>query len=356
MQDTVAALAEQACALAPTDKARLVDLLLDSFLQQNYPPPRAAPAGETEQAAPSQAPASNAPAVRATDGRGAVLPAEYVGATASEESTSTVDVVAPLPVVAATRPAASLRQHHAPLQVTIWPTRELGVRARWYDELCILTEGPAPGTMKRAELQLDLLDLGFSLLEEDMSCRLATTLSFGTIERCLDQLTDVIESNRLLCHRIAILVRGQVERMRSPYRVRGFLDWLRAQQIPVGYRLAAPRISMEMKAIDFVQPDFARVKAPPSRRLEFWQDSRLEARAAGLDVDWVVVAGLDDDEQKRLATAAGFRLGQGSAVKRCHGPATRRTDTSLDSGERNVGTDTLTPAARRRHRMHEAPA
>lgn len=199
---------------------------------------------------------------------------------------------------------------------TLWPTRTLAGRERWFDELYIWTEGAAPGTMQRARIQLDALRTAFALLEEERSPNVGVTLSFGTIERCLDLVTEVFDRHRLLCHRIKVLARGHVDRIRSPYRVQAFFDWLRSQQVPVGYRLTAARTGMEMKAIDFVQPDFAKVLPPQSSRLDFWQDALLEARAAGINIDWLIVGGLESDAQKKLAREAGYRFGQGAAIRR----------------------------------------
>lgn len=221
-------------------------------------------------------------------------------------------------------------------RAVIWPTRGLAMRERWFDELYVWTEGIQPGTMQRARIQLDALNKGFAMLEEELADHVAVTLSFGTIERCLDLVTEVFDSHRLHCHRMAILVRGQIDRIRSPYRVQSFLDWLRTQQIPVGYRLTAPRIGMEMKAIDFVRPDFAKVLAPQSRRLEFWQDALLESRAAGLNADWLIVAGVETAEQKQLAAAAGYRFAQGTAVKPCHAPPPTRSNTLPWPGARDA--------------------
>ncbi len=229
-------------------------------------------------------------------------------------------------------------------RAVVWPTRGLTTRDRWFDELYVWTEGTQPGTMQRARIQLDALNKGFAMLEEELSAHVAITLSFGTIERCLDLVTEVFDSHRLYCHRMAILVRGQIDRIRSPYRVQSFLDWLRTQQVPVGYRLTAPRIGMEMKAIDFVRPDFAKVLAPPSRRLEFWQDALLESRAAGLRPDWLIVAGIETTEQKQLATAAGYRFAQGTAIKPCHPPPPTRSNTLPWPGARDALTDDLARA------------
>jgi hypothetical protein len=210
------------------------------------------------------------------------------------------------------------------VRATMWPTRTLAGRERWFDELYVWTEGAPPGTMQRARIQLDALRTAFALLAEERCASVGATLSFGTVERCLDLVTEVFDRHRLLCHRVKVLLRGQVERIRSPYRVQAFIEWLRSQQVPVGYRLTAPRIGMEMKAIDFVRPDFAKVMAPRSTRLDFWQDALLEARAAGIHVEWLIVAGLEADTQKKLAREAGFRFGQGSAVRRNYPPPATR--------------------------------
>jgi len=140
------------------------------------------------------------------------------------------------------------------------------------------------------------------------------------VERCLDQVTDLFDAHRLHSHRTCVLLRGQIDRLRSRYRVRGFIDWLRSQQIPVGYRLTTARISMEMKAIDFVAPDFAKVLAPNSTRPEYWFDVALEARAAGLKLDRAIVAGIEQADQRRNAASAGFAFGQGHAMRPPYDP------------------------------------
>src|SRR5215470_8075275 len=212
-------------------------------------------------------------------------------------------------------PAAPLSRDWAtPIDGSIcavmWPTLTLVARERWFDELYIWTEGFQASTMQRARIQLAALSKGFALLERERVARVGITLSFGTVERCLDQVTELFDTHRLLAHRSCILLRGQIDRVRSRYRVRGFIDWLRTQQIPVGYRLTATRISMEMRAIDFVAPDFAKVLAPSSRPSEYWSDVALEARAAGLKLDRAIVAGIEMPDQCKNAQTAGFAFGQ----------------------------------------------
>lgn len=197
----------------------------------------------------------------------------------------------------------------------MWPTLELASRQRWFDELYVWTEGFQASTMQRARIQLAALAKAFALLEREKVRRIGVTLSFGTVERCLDQVTDLFDAHRLLAHRVCVLLRGQIDRVRSRYRVQGFVDWLRTQQIPVGYRLTTARVSMEMKAIDFLAPDFAKILAPSSTRLEYWTDVALEARAAGLNLERLIVAGLEEPAQRDIALAAGFGLGQGHALR-----------------------------------------
>jgi len=214
-----------------------------------------------------------------------------------------------------------------------WPTLTLAGRERWFDELYVWTEGFQASTMQRAQIQLAALAKGLALVEHERVRRIGITLSFGTVERCLDQVTDIFDAHRLYAHRTCILLRGQIDRLRSRYRVRGFIDWLRTQQIPVGYRLTASRISMEMKAIDFIEPDFAKVMAPNSRRFEYWQDVALEARAAGLKLDSAIIAGIEEVEQRRNAQNVGFAFGQGHAVHAPYDPPS--LGNSVPAGEAN---------------------
>jgi hypothetical protein len=233
-------------------------------------------------------------------------------------------------------PAATLQvEWRKPIEGSVcaamWPTYQLATREHWFDELYVWTEGFQASTMQRARIQLNSLRKGFALLSQERVRRVGVTLSFGTVERCLDLVTDTFDEHRLLSHRVVVLLRGQIDRMRSPYRVRGFVDWLRSLQVPVGYRLAAPRISMEMKATDFVQPDFAKVDAPTSGRVDFWRDVLLEARSASLNPDWLIVSGLETEGQLALARDAGFGFGQGTVLKPPYDPPSTRRPRSVDS-------------------------
>ena len=112
-----------------------------------------------------------------------------------------------------------------------------------------------------------------------------------------------------------VILRGAQDRVRSQYRIRALIDYMRSSQITVGYRVGTPRVTMEMRALDMVQPDFAKVLAPESNRDEFWRDFVSEARVAGIEPQSLIVAGLETDQQVELARQAGIRFGQGNAVR-----------------------------------------
>jgi len=105
-------------------------------------------------------------------------------------------------------------------------------------------------------------------------------------------ITGIFDQSMLFKHRILVQVRGQLERARSPYRVHGFLDFLRGEGIGVGYRIMSPRIGMDVQALDQLKPDFGVLRAPTSSRLEFWEGIIVEARSMGFDPAKLVVAGL----------------------------------------------------------------
>lgn len=199
------------------------------------------------------------------------------------------------------------------LRVVLWPTFEMATSVRVFDELDVWTEGAQARTTFRASFQHVALAKGFAMLQEERIHRLAVTLSFGTIERNLDAITDVIEDHLLLCHRLSVVVRGDMVRIRSPYRVQGFLEWLRIQHVGVGYRLD-DRIDLGAEAVAFVEPRFVKLLAPTSVDLGVWEQTLAQALALDFEPARVIVAGLDTPEQKQLALDAGFVCGQGMAV------------------------------------------
>jgi hypothetical protein len=206
------------------------------------------------------------------------------------------------------------------VRATLWPTRSLAGNERWFDELYIWTEGGSASTTERARIQLAALRDAFQWLEYDLIERVGVTLSFGTVERALDALSSLFESNVLLAHRMYVMLRGTPQRLRSRYRLRVFADMLRGLKVPVGYRLSAPRVSMELSGVDLVQPIFAKVLASNSPRQELWSDLALEVRALGLDTKTTIVGAIETKTQLQMASRAGFELGQGRAIRMPYPP------------------------------------
>jgi hypothetical protein len=201
------------------------------------------------------------------------------------------------------------------IRATLWPTRAFAGGIRWFDELYVWTEGAAPTVTQRARIQINALRDAFRWLDYELVEQVGVTISFGTIERALDPLNELFERNVLLAHRTHVMLRGAPNRLRSRYRLRAFAHMLRGLDYPVGYRISAPRVSMEMQGVDLVRPSFAKVLAPSSRRPEAWVGLAAEVRAIGLDTATTIVGGLQDAEQAYLAAHTGFELGQGLAIR-----------------------------------------
>ncbi len=224
--------------------------------------------------------------------------------------------------IPASGPAERTGNFRGAVRATLWPTRSLISNERWFDELYVWTEGGAASTTQRARIQIDAMSDAFQWLEYDLVERIGVTISFGTVERALDPLTELFEANVLLAHRMFVLLRGAPQRLRSRYRLRAFADMLRGLKVAVGYRLSAPRVSMELSGVDLVQPIFAKVLAPDATRPDAWSDLSLEIRALGLDTHSTIVGALESRAQLQGAVRAGFELGQGRAVRMPYPPPT----------------------------------
>jgi hypothetical protein len=198
---------------------------------------------------------------------------------------------------------------------TMWPTRTLAERERWFDELYVWTEGFQASTTQRARIQVAALDHALRMLDCESADSVAVTLSFGTVERHMDAIIRRLQLYPLVSHRLVVILRGVADRVRSQYRIRALIDYLRSGQITVGYRVSAPRVTMEIRALDLVQAEFAKVLAPASDREEFWKDFVSEGRVAGIAPQSLIVAGLETARQLELARQAGIRFGQGNAVR-----------------------------------------
>jgi hypothetical protein len=226
---------------------------------------------------------------------------------------------------------------------TMWPTRTLVERERWFDELYVWTEGFQASTTQRARIQVAALDHALRMLDAESCDSVAVTLSFGTAERHLDAIIRRLQLYPLVAHRLVVILRGALDRIRSQYRIRAFVDYLRTGQISIGYRVSAPRVTMEIRAVDLLQPEFAKVLAPSSNREEFWRDFVSEARVAGIAPQSLIVAGLETERQIELARQAGIRFGQGNAIRPSFEPPDTRDHTTHPKRRQAPAPPTLSP-------------
>lgn len=203
---------------------------------------------------------------------------------------------------------------------TLWPTRSLHTPLRWFDELYLWTDGFEPTPVQWSRVQILGLNRGLTMLGEEQAERVAVTLSFRTVQRYDERIYAQLREQALVAHRLVVMLRGSAERLRSSYRVRAFVEYLRAQQIPVGLRVTSPRLAMEMTAFELIQPDFAKILAPASLGADAWENLVLESRIVGVPEEWLVVAGLQTQQQIERAARAGIGFGQGSAVRPAQKP------------------------------------
>ncbi len=204
---------------------------------------------------------------------------------------------------------------------TLWPTRSLQSPARWFDELYLWAEGFEPSPVQWSRIQLLGLERALDMLAREESEHIGVTLSFGTVQKFDERIDRLLRSHALVAHRLLVLLRGSVEFVKSPYRVRAFVDYVRAQQIQVGLRVTSPRLAMELPAFGLVQPNFAKVLAPPqSAHLEAWKNLAAEARVAGISEQWLIAAGLQSSEQVERAMEVGVGFGQGTAIRPAQRP------------------------------------
>jgi len=198
---------------------------------------------------------------------------------------------------------------------TVWPTRSLQTPLRWFDELYLWADGFAPSPVQWSRIQLLAMEQALAMLAREEAEQVGITLSFGTIQKFDERIDKKLREHALVAHRLVVMLRGSLDLVRSQYRIRAFVDYLRAQQITVGLRVSAPRMAMEMSAFSLVEPEFAKVLVPASNHGETWNNLPLEARVAGISERWLIVAGLQTTEQLEQATRIGAGFGQGNAVR-----------------------------------------
>jgi hypothetical protein len=200
------------------------------------------------------------------------------------------------------------------------PVHALNSSERWFDELCLWPEGFEVSVSQRARIQAFALRYALRILDRQESSQIGVTISFGTVERYLDHLAEALETHTRHLRRVTVMLRGSFNRLQYLYRLRTFVEYLRILRVPFGYYLTAPRVSMELKALGFLQPDFAKVPAPTMARIERWQDLALEARVAGIPFERFIVAGLDTPQQLSFARQVEIPYGQGSAIAAAQAP------------------------------------
>lgn len=203
---------------------------------------------------------------------------------------------------------------------TVWPTRSLHTPARWFDELYLWTDGFEPSPVQWSHIQLHGLRRALAMLEHEDAERIGISLSFGTVQNFDEQIDALLCSHALVAHRLAVLLRGSTEQVQSTYRIRAFVEYLRAQQIPVGLRVTTARLAMQLPAFGLVQPEFAKILAPVVVPGVSWDNLAVEARVAGISEQWLIVAGLQTTAQVERAVQAGIGFGQGTAVRPAQHP------------------------------------
>ena len=118
----------------------------------------------------------------------------------------------------------SLSRFGSRVRALVWPTRTLVGSQRWFDELYVWTADFEPDRSLRSQIQLAAMEHAFSMLEHERVERVAVTVSFGSVERSLEAFANVLEAHRYTAHRLSVLLRGAMERLRWPYRVREFIE------------------------------------------------------------------------------------------------------------------------------------
>lgn len=203
---------------------------------------------------------------------------------------------------------------------TVWPTRHLHSPMRWFDELYVWAEGFEPTPSQWSRIQLFGLQRALISLGREAAESIGVTLSYATVQNFAEQIDELLQAHALVAHRLAVLLRGTVGPGPSNYRLRAFIEYLRAQQIPTGLRVTTPRLAMELDAFHLVRPEFAKILAPGAAASGAWDTLALEARFAGLSERWLIVAGLQTSAQRKRATDAGIGFGQGTAVRPAQRP------------------------------------
>jgi hypothetical protein len=217
--------------------------------------------------------------------------------------------------------------------VTVWPTRHLRGPTRWFDEMYAWAEGIEPNSEQWSRIQLFVLERGLQALAQEQAEQVGVTLSYSTVQRCDEQIDALLRAHALVAHRLVVMLRGSIDSFTSHFRIRAVAEYLRTQRIPVGVRVTAPRLAMDLNAFSVVQPDFAKILAPAQAAAGAWDAMALEARFAGISERWLIAAGLQSQAQVQRAAQAGIGFGQGAAVRPARRPRATRGGRLAAGGE-----------------------
>jgi hypothetical protein len=235
------------------------------------------------------------------------------------------------------------------IRTGLLPVMHVDTGQRWFEDLRVWTVGYQATTTQRARLQMEVAVEAFELIRRERLRRVCITLSFGTLERCTDEIADLFERESLLAHRVMVLLRGDFARVRSPYRLRVLVEFLREHNVRIGFLLPSGRLSMEMQVLEALKPEFVMASAPISNRVEYWQDFVSEASSFGITPRRLVITGIDSEARFELARTAGVRLVQclnwlPSIAKVRSARAKRRAERSGELLRRTLVPETAKPA------------
>jgi hypothetical protein len=197
------------------------------------------------------------------------------------------------------------------LQVKSLPAADIVRGDPLFHELVLETPGFAPERGLRGRLQAACLERAFELIAGGYAPVIGATLSFGTIECRFDQVMAILGDNADLCGHLALILRGDLKRMRQPHLLRHVGRAAHDYGAMVLFR--GPLQGSEGLR-EFAAPDIVTVDALPDASPSAWRQLAGWIQRRGLAQDAVLLQGLDDAARYLAAREAGFVYAQGDAV------------------------------------------
>jgi hypothetical protein len=197
------------------------------------------------------------------------------------------------------------------LQVKSLPAADIVRADPLFHELVLETPGFAPERGLRGRLQAACLERAFELIAGGYAPVIGATLSFGTIECRFDQVMAILGDNAHLCGHLALILRGDLKRMRQPHLLRHVGRAAHDYGAMLCFR---GRLQGSEGLRDYTMPDLFAVDAMPGSNPAAWQQFAVWLERRGLALDAILLQGVDDDAQRRAALHAGFVYAQGDAV------------------------------------------